>query len=106
MSPKNSHNEFTATKLMFSPQNHLVEWITLNIATIVTALFAFTGTQVLLEILGGLSLLVLMFFNFWRAMNEYADYMKKRRDAKTEKLRSNQPKNIEDEIHEEDETRI
>lgn len=83
---------------MSSPQNQITEWITLNIATIITAGFGFLDGKLLLEILGGCSLVVLMFFNFYRGMNQYMDYREKKHD---EAIRKRDAKMLAEKIVEE-----
>lgn len=66
---------------MAAPSNDPLEWITLNLATTVTAIVAYFDGHAWMEVLAGMSILALMFFNFWRGMNQWEDWKKKVRDA-------------------------
>lgn len=71
---------------MASPAHSAMEWITLNLATCLTAMVAWFNGAIILEVLAGLSIATLMFFNFWRAMNQIEDYRDKIRKREREKL--------------------
>lgn len=81
---------------MAAPANSPLEWITLNIATCVTAVIAWFNGELLLEIVAGMSILALMFFNFWRGMNQFEDWKAKRRKAKNEDQKAQHQPNESD----------